>query len=99
MRRHLNHDRTFAIGFPKNGSKLENLTDIKKCIAKLVRDSKSFEEQIRPVWAIFEQILQRKKIERIISRKMLTEINNRLNEELRMDEEEITKMLCFFHRV
>lgn len=64
-----------------------------------MRDSKSFEEQIRPVWAIFEQILQREKKERIIPRKMLTEINNRLNKELRMDEDEITKMLCFFHRV
>lgn len=30
---------------------------------------------------------------------MLIEINNRLNEELRMDEEEIIKMLCFFYRV
>lgn len=99
MRRHLSHDRTFAIGFPKKGSKLENLTKIKECIAKLVCDSSSLEEQIRPVWAIFEQILQRKKIERIISRKTLTEINSGLNEELRMGEEEITKMLCFFHRV
>lgn len=91
--------RTFAIGFPKTESELENLTDIKKCIAKLVRDSTSFEERIRPVWAIFEHILQRRKIKRIISRKMLTEINNRLNEELRIDKAEIQKMLCFLHRV
>lgn len=95
----LHPDRTFAIGFPKTESELENLTDIKKCIAKLVRDSTSFEERIRPVWAIFEHILQRRKIKRIISRKMLTEINNRLNEELRIDEAEIQKMLCFLHRV
>lgn len=91
--------RTFAIGFPRTESELENLTDIKKCIAKLVRDSTSFEERIRPVWAIFEHILQRRKIKRIISRKMLTEINNRLNEELRIDKAEIQKMLCFLHRV
>lgn len=99
LRRHLNHNRTFVIGFPKSGSELENLTDIKKCIAKLVRNSKSFEERIRPVWAIFEQILQRKKLQRIISRKKLDEIKSGLNKELRMNEEEITKMLCFFHRV
>lgn len=30
---------------------------------------------------------------------MLIEINSGLNEELRMGEEEIIKMLCFFYRV
>lgn len=95
LKRCLHPDRTFAIGFPKTESELENLTDIKKCIAKLVRGSTSFEERIRPVWAIFEHILQRKKIKRIISRKMLTKINNRLNEELRIDEAEIQKILFF----
>lgn len=99
LRIHLHHDRTFAIGFPRKGSKLENLTDIKKCIAKLVQDSKYFEEKMRPVWAIFERILQRKKVKRIMSRKKLAKINSDLEEELRMNEEEITKMLCFFHRV
>lgn len=97
--RHLHHDRTFAIGFPKTGSELEDLTDIKKCIAKLVRDSKSFEERVRPVWAMFEQILHRKKPQRIMSRKKLSETNSQLSEEFRMNEEEITKMLCFLHRV
>lgn len=99
LKRCLHPDRTFAIGFPKTESELENLTDIKKCIAKLVRGSTSFEDRIRPIWAIFEHILQRKKIKRIISRKMLTKINNRLNEELRIDEAEIQKILCFLHRV
>lgn len=99
LKRCLHPDRMFAVGFPKTESELENLTDIKKCIAKLVRGSTSFEEQIRPVWAIFEHILQRKKIQRIISRKMLAEINSRLNEELRINEAEIPKMLCFLHRV
>lgn len=99
MKRCLHPDRTFAIGFPKRESELENLTEIKKCIAKLVRDSTSFEERIRPVWAIFEHILQNKKVQRIISRKMLAGINSRLNEELRINEEEMSKMLCFLHRV
>lgn len=99
LKRCLHPDRTFAIGFPKTDLELENLTDIKKCIAKLARGSTSFEERIRPVWAKFEHILQRKKIKRIISRKMLAEINNRLNEELRINEAEIAKMLCFLHRV
>lgn len=99
LRKHLHHDRTFAIGFPKTGSELENLSDIKKCIAKLVRDSKSFEERIRPAWAIYEHILQRKKTQRIISREELSEKNVKLSEEFRMNEEEVTKMLCYLHRV
>lgn len=74
--------------------------DIKKCFAKLVRDSTSFEERIRPVWVnLWVDISQRKKIQKIISRKLLAEINNGLGEMLRIDEEEVTKMLCFLHRV
>lgn len=99
LRRHLHHDRTFPIGFPKTGSELENLSDIKKCIAKLVRDSKSFKERIRPVWAIFEHILERKKTQRIISRNELSKTNVHLSEEFRVNEEEVTKMLCYLHRV
>lgn len=99
LRRHLNHDRTFAIGFPKTGQGLDNLSDIKKCIAKLVRDPWYFEKHIRPVWAIFEHILQRKKTKRVMSRKELSEINVHLSEEFRMKEEEVTKMLCYLHRV
>lgn len=99
LRRHLNYDRTFAIGFPEKGSKLENVEDIKKCIAKLVRDPDYFEKRIRPVWAIFEHILQRKKSQRILSRIELSKINGHLSEELQMSEKEITKMLCFLHRV
>lgn len=99
LKRQLHPDRTFAIGFPKTGSVLENSIDIKKCIAQLVRDSTSFEEPIRPVWAIFEHILQRNKIQRTMSRKLFAEIISQLNEELRINEEEVTKMLCFLHRV
>lgn len=93
----MNSDRTFAIGFPEKGAKLKHLTDIKKCIARLV--NASFKEEMRPVWAIFEKILQRKKIQRIITRKELSEINRQLSEELKTNEEEITRMLCFLHRV
>lgn len=62
-----------------------------------MRDPNNF-EQIRPVWAIFEQILHRKKSKRIISRKELSKTNDKLNEALRMKEEEITNMLCLLHR-
>lgn len=99
LRRHLHLKQTFAIGFPKTESELENLSDIKKCIAQLVCDSKSFKERIRPVWAIFEHILQRMKTQRIISRKELSEKNVHLSEEFRMNDEEVTKMLCYLHRV
>lgn len=93
------HDRAFAIGFPEDGSELENLADIKKCIAKLVRDPIYNEELIRPVWALFERILHRRKTQKIISRISLSKIIRHLNEELKIDEEEVTNMLCFFHRV
>lgn len=51
------------------------------------------------MWAIFEQILHRKKTERVITRKELSETNGQLSEELRMNDEEITEMLSFLHRV
>lgn len=87
--------RCFTIGFPKPGSKLEDLGDIKRCIACLVHDP----ESIRPVWALFEQIFEKQKEQKIISRDMLSTWNNAINTDLQMNDTEISEMLLFFHRV
>lgn len=95
----MHEDRKYAIGFPKTGSELVDLKDIKCCIAKIVQRPE-YLEKIPPVWAIFEHILQReKKSQKIISRKKLSDYNMNLSEEFRMKDEEITKMLTFMHRV
>lgn len=95
FRRHLNKDRQFIIGFPESGSNLEDLKDIKKCIACLVKDH----EKILPVWAMFEHILEREKAKKIISRKTVSDYNEKLSEEFRMTSGNITDMLLFLHRV
>lgn len=96
--RHLNEDRKYAIGIPKTGSKLEDLEQIKKCIAKIVMHPE-YSENIRPVWALFEHILQKmKKKEKIIKRELLKNYINDYREEFRMNDEELSKMLNFLHR-
>lgn len=99
LRRHLHEDRIYAIGFPKKESTLEDLVHIKTCIARIVQDPEYSEKHIRPVWAIFEQILQREKPRRIIYRDTLSNYNKRLSKEFRMNDSEITEMLLFLHRV
>lgn len=100
LRRHLHRDRKFAIGFPGTGSKLKKLTGIKKCIAKIVKHPCYSEQNIRPVWAIFELILQKKKERKhFILRSELLFYNRQLRKEIRLDDGEITKMLSFLHRV
>lgn len=94
LRRHLNRMRHFTIGFQEYGSK-DELKDIKKCIASLVRDP----EKIKPVWAMFEHILENEKENKVISRKSLSNINETFSEEFRLTDSEITDMLLFFHRV
>lgn len=93
----MHEERCFTIGFPKPGLKLEDLGDIKKCIAHLVQD----QESIRPVWAIFEQFFENEKEKKIISRKSLSKWSESLNfkNDLHMNDAEISNMLLFFHRV
>lgn len=98
LRRHLHEDRKFAIGYPATGSKLTNLIDIKTCIAKIVK-SPAFSDQIQPVWAIFEDILQQEREKRIITRKQLSEYNTELSKEFKMTDDKITEMLLFLHKV
>lgn len=61
-----------------------------------MQGSDYLEEKIRPVWAIFEQILIRQKeSKKIISRKTLSNYKNKFM----INDDEISKMLVFLHRV
>lgn len=95
LRRHLNRKRQFTIGFLESGSNLDELKDVKKCIASLVHDP----EKIKPVWALFEHILEKEKIGKVISRKTVSNINEKISKELRLTDRDITDMLLFLHRV
>lgn len=101
LRRHLNEDRIYKIGFPETGSELEDLKDLKKCIANIVKAPCYLEEFIRPVWALFEHLLNKmKETEKVIPRKILSEYRDQLSaQEFRIDDSEISKMLVFLHRV
>lgn len=98
IERHLHKARQFAIGFPKEGSKLADVNEIKTCIAKIV-SSRRYSNQIQPVWALFEHIMQEEKRQRIIPRKTLSDYNDELSKEYRLKDEDITEMLLFLHRV
>lgn len=99
--RHFNADRMYPIGFPVSGSEFEDLKDLKQCIAKIVKSPRYSSEKIRPVWALFEHILNKmKENEKVISRKTLADHIDQLTaQEFKIDESEISKMLDFFHRV
>lgn len=88
-------EQCFTIGFPKPESKLEDLGDIKKCIAHLVHEP----ESISPVWAIFEQIFEKQKEQKIIFRKMLLMWNNAISTDLQLNDTEISNMLISFNGV
>lgn len=97
LRRHLHRDRIYNIGLPKTKTELEDLEDIKQCIAKVVQHPE-YSENIRPVWALFEHILQKeKKHKKIVSRNLLLSYNNQLTE-FRITDDEISKMLIFLNR-
>lgn len=98
---HINSDRFFKIGFPKiPKEELEDLKDLKKCLADIVQCSGYLTEKILPVYAIFEQIFIRNKKKKIISRETLSNNKDKLStEQFRINDEEISKMLEFFHRV
>lgn len=102
LRRHLNTDRIYTIGFPESGSvELKDLKDIKKCIADIMTAPGYLEENIRPVWALYEHILiKMKETRKIISRKTLSDCSDQLSAPgLRLSDDEISKMLIFLHRV
>lgn len=97
IQRHLLTARNFAIGIPKKGSKLADLKDIKTWIADIVRYWHN-SDQIKPVWAFFEHIMQEEK-RQIICRKTVSDYNNELSREYQLNDEDITEMLLFMHRV
>lgn len=94
LRRHLHRERRFTIGFPESGSNLEELKDIKTCIARVVHDP----EKIKPAWAMFEHILGQEK-KKVISRKTVSIMNKKLSKEFEMTDRDITDMLLFLHRI
>lgn len=98
IQRHLRKDRWFAIGFPNEESKLADLKEIKSCIADIVKFWR-FSDEIHPVWGIFEHIMKEEKGQKIISRKLLSAYNKELSQHFQLDDNSITKMLLFFHRV
>lgn len=98
IQRHLHKAQNFAIGFPEKGSKLADLKEIKTCVANIVRYRHN-SDQIQPVWAFFEHIMQKEKEQRIICRKTVSDYNNELSREYRLNDEDITEMLLFMHRV
>lgn len=101
-RRHLSRDRIYTIGFPEPGSvELEDLKEIKKCIADIMTSPGYLEKNIRPVWALYEHILiKMKETRKIISRKTLSDCSDQLSATgLRLSDDEISKMLIFLHRV
>lgn len=98
IKRHLRKDRWFAIRFPNEESKLADLKEIKSCIADIVKYWR-FSHEIHPVWGIFEHIMEEEKGQKIISRKLLSAYNKELSQKFQLDDNSITKMLLFFHRV
>lgn len=97
--RHMHKDRSYAIGFPIKGVKMEELKDLKKCIAQIVINGMHSEESIRPVWAIFEQYLLIVKVhKKIIFRAELLKFNERVLKENRIHDDDITKLLKFLNR-
>lgn len=95
--RHLNKDRTYTIGFPEEGGTMEDLKDLKECIAKFVNSNDNPIKSVLPVWAIFEQHLLKEK-RKIITRGNLLEFNETLPKKKRIDDDEITKLLKFLNK-
>lgn len=56
-------------------------------------------EKIKPVWAMFEHILEKEKIKKVLSRETVSNINEKISKEFRMTDRDITDMLLFLHRV
>ena len=99
LKRHVHTDRWFAISFPKQGSKLEDLHELKTCIARLVQNLPYWEENIRPALAIFEYMLRKEIKEKIVLRERLSAFNDKIDSEFKLTEHEINKMLEYLNRV
>lgn len=87
----------YAIRFPKTGSKLDELKEIKRCIAEIAPGLS--DHKIRYSWAVSERFLQRKKqIQKIISKKELLNSNSHFKD-CSMKPQEIPKLLNMLYIV
>lgn len=99
LQNHLNTRRRYAIGIPKGILKLDELKEIKECIAEIAQCPIYSEHSIRFSWAVFERFLQQEKIKnnkKIISRKDLLYHNSQFKE-YEEEDDEISKLLeCLY---
>nr|XP_022292748.1 probable serine/threonine-protein kinase roco6 [Crassostrea virginica] len=98
LRRHLHKRRCFAISLPENGKMMEELSDLKKAIVKVVENQHYWKRIVKPASAILEHIIQEKKMSRTIHKKELFKLNNTLDSVFRLDDSEITTLLKHLHQ-
>lgn len=89
----------YAIRFPKDGSKLDELKEIKRCIAYIAKRPDFSEHKIRYSWAVSERFLRGKKErKKIISKQELMKYNSHFKD-YSMKSNEIPKLLNFLYIV
>lgn len=99
LERHINSERCFPIGFPKKGSRVDDLQKIKTCIASSVQELPYWREDINPKWALFEHVLEKKIKRKIVTREQLSEYNAELHSDFQLSEKEITEALKYLNKV
>lgn len=97
--RHLHLDLCYAIDFPKRGAKLEDLQEVKTCIASNVQSLPQWKENIEPKSAEFEHLLKNRIKEKILSRKELSDYYKKLNSNFNLTEDEITIVLKYLNSI
>nr|XP_022297396.1 uncharacterized protein LOC111106843 isoform X2 [Crassostrea virginica] len=97
--RHLHTERCFSIEIPKNEAKLDDLHEIKTCIASIVQSLPQWKEKIKPKWAMFEYLLKNGLKKKIVSRKELSKYNENFDEDFKLPENEITVLLKYLNRI
>lgn len=89
----------YAIRFPKEGTNLDELKEIKLCIAKIAQRPDFSEHKIRYSWAVSERFLRTKiQIKKIISKQELINYNSNFKD-YSMKAKEIPKLLNFLYIV
>lgn len=89
----------YAIRFPKEGTNLDELKEIKCCIAKIAQRPDFSEHKIRYSWAVSERFLRTKmQSKKIISKQELINYNSNFKD-YRMKAKEIPKLLNFLYIV
>lgn len=89
----------YPIRFPEDGSKLDELEEIKRCIAMIAQRPDFSEHKIRYSWAVSERFLQKKKqSKKIISKKELLNYNSHFKD-YSMRANEVPKLLNFLYIV